>query len=145
MWLITHLPPFFLISSSLCWMRKRRRRSRSGSRRMRAKEEVLGWEAYIAVVALFIYIIVQAGLWALERCFVCHSLQPWGYGGLAFPMINIQTDSHLEPRHALPGFGFLYIYIYLFYYLCIHFIFFFRSLLPLSMCFFLSACGIAIF
>lgn len=39
----------------------------------------------------------------------------------------------------------IYIFIYLFYYLCIHFIFFFRSLLPLSMCFFLSACGIATF
>lgn len=135
MWLITHLPPFFLISSSLCWMRKRRRRSRSGSRRMRAKEEVLGWEAYIAVVALFIYIIVQAGLWALERCFVCHSLQPWGYGGLAFPMINIQTDSHLEPRHALPGFGFLYIYIFI-YFIIYVFILFFSSVL-----FFLYPCA----
>lgn len=30
----------FLISSALCWMRKGKRRSRSGSRRMRAKEEV---------------------------------------------------------------------------------------------------------
>lgn len=55
MWLITHLPPPSLfIFSSLCWMRKRKRRSRSSSRRMRAKEEVLGWEAYTAVVALFI-------------------------------------------------------------------------------------------
>lgn len=109
-------------------MRKRKRRSSSGSRRMRAKEEVLGWEAYIAVVALFIYIIVQAGLWALEECFVCHSLQPWGYGGLAFPMINIQTDSHLESRPALPGFGFLYIYsIYIFYYLCLCFFLSFSS------------------
>lgn len=53
MWLITHLPPF-LISSSSCWMKRRNRRSRSVSRRMRAKEEVLVWEAYVAVVALFI-------------------------------------------------------------------------------------------
>lgn len=33
-----------------------------------------------------------------------------GRGGLAFVMINIQADSHLEPRQALPGFGFIYIY-----------------------------------
>ena len=44
---------------------------------------------------------------------MCHSLQPRGYrGGLAFPMINIQRDSHLEPRPALPGFGFIYIYFF---------------------------------
>lgn len=32
-------------------------------------------------------------------------------GGLAFVMINIQADSHLEPRLALHGFGFTHIYI----------------------------------
>lgn len=115
MWLITHLPPFF-ISSASCWMKKKRkRRSRSSRRRMRAKEEVLGWEAYTAVVALFISIIVQAGLWALERCFVCQTLQPWGYGGLAFPTINIQRDSHLEPRPALLRFGFIYLFLFNFF------------------------------
>lgn len=95
-----------------------------------AKEEALsfsfffiffGGEAYVAAVALFICIIVQAGLWALERCFVCHSLAgPGIWGGrrggggvwsLAFVMINIQADSHLEPRLALPGFVFIYIYV----------------------------------
>lgn len=84
---------------------------------MRAKEEVLGWEAYTAVVALFISIIVQAGLWALERCFVCQTLQPWGYGGLAFPTINIQRDSHLEPRPALLRFGFIYLFLFNFFFL----------------------------
>lgn len=34
-----------------------------------------------------------------------------GRGGLAFVMINIQADSHLEPRLSLPGFEFKYIYI----------------------------------
>lgn len=76
---------------------------------MRAKEEVLVWEAYTPVVTLFISIIVQAGLLALERCFVCQLVQPWGCRGLAFPKINIKRDSHLEPRPVLLRFGFIYL------------------------------------
>lgn len=58
-----------------------------------------------------------------------------GIWGLAFLMINIQRDSHLEPRPALLRFGFIYIYFF--------FLFdFFASLLPLSLCLILSACGI---
>lgn len=117
-----------------------------------AKEEALeffiffiffGGEAYVAAVALFICIIVQAGLWALERCFVCHSLAGpgiWGGAGeggvwsLAFVMINIQADSHLEPRLALPGFGFIYIYV------CIS-----SSSFIIVMCFFLVFYAFALF
>lgn len=34
-----------------------------------------------------------------------------GYGGLAFSTINIQGDSHLEPRPALLRFGFIYLFL----------------------------------
>lgn len=118
MWLITHLPCFFFFNSFIFMLDgKEEKEEQSRSRKIRAKEEVLGWEACTAVVACFIYIIVQAGLRVLQRCFVCHSLQPCGYRGLDFPMINIQRDSHLEPQPVLPGFSFLYIYLVFFYFI----------------------------
>lgn len=50
---------------------------------------------------------------------MCQLLQPWGYVELAFPTINIQRDSHLEPTSALLRFRviylFLFIYIFIFF------------------------------
>lgn len=70
---------------------------------------------------------------------MCHSLQPWGYEGLAFLVINIQTDSHLEPRPAVSGFGFIFIYLF------ISFMYSFDFLLPLSICVLLSGYHAPIF
>lgn len=54
-----------------------------------------------------------------------------GGWSLAFVMINIQADSHLEPRLALPGFGFIYIcmYFFFFFYYCYVFFWYFMHLL----------------
>lgn len=104
MWLITHLPLFdFFI-----FLRKGERRSRVvvGGR----APGRMGWEACTGVVACFISIIVQAGLWVLQGRFVCHSLEPRGYQGLAFPMINIQRFT----SRAKTCSAWIWIYIYLF-------------------------------
>lgn len=103
----------------------------------------MGWEACTAVVACFISIIVQAGLWVLQGCFVCHSPEPPGYQGLAFPVINIQRFT----SRAKAGSAWIWIYIYLF----TLFLNLFMHFPPLcsrhhpSRCLFLSACGGAIF
>lgn len=123
-------------------MRKGERRSRSCRRRTSAKREAPGWEACTAVVARFICIIVQAGLWVLQGCFVCHSPQPWGYQGLAFPMINIQRFTSRAKACCLDLDLYILIYTLFYIYLCIFFSL--CSLHHLSTCF-LSACGGAIF
>lgn len=108
MWLITHLPlfNFFIFLLDV----KGGKEEQSCRRRTSAKEKALGWEACTAVVACFICIIVQAGLWVLQGCFVFHSLQPWGYEGLAFPMINIQRFT----SRAKACSAWIWIYMYLF-------------------------------
>lgn len=122
MWLITHLPLFnffiFLLDE------KGGKEEQSCRRRTSAKEEALGWEACTAVVACFICIIVRAGLWVLQGCFVCHSPQPWGYQGLAFPMINIQRFT----SRAKACSAWIWIYIYLFILFLNLFMHFFSSL-----------------
>lgn len=103
----------------------------------------MGWEACTGVVACFISVIVQAGLWVLQGCFVCHSLEPRGYQGLAFPMINIQRFT----SRAKTCSAWIWIYIYLFtlfFNLFMHFFPLCSHHHP-SRCLFLSACGGAIF
>lgn len=103
-----------------------------------AKEEALeffiffiffGGEAYVAAVALFICIIVQAGLWALERCFVCHSLAGpgiWGGAGvgggegLESRFRHDQYSGRLTSR-AKARSARIWIHIYI----CMYFFFFF--------------------
>lgn len=70
---------------------------------------------------------------------MCQLLQPWGYGELAFPVINIQRDSHLESTSALLRFGIIYLFFFLFDFFAL------GSLFPISICFFLLGYVTAIF
>lgn len=136
MWLITHLPLF----NFFIFLRKGERRSRVvvGGR----APGRMGWEACTGVVACFISIIVQAGLWVLQGRFVCHSLEPRGYQGLAFPMINIQRFT----SRAKTCSAWIWIYIYLFIlFLNLFMQFFCLCSLNHPSSLFLSACGGAIF